>query len=252
MLPLSGVSVLVTRPAGQTKRLAGEIERAGGRAILFPVIEIADVEDDAKLKSILERLGEYDLAIFVSPNAVEWAMKRMKALPPVLKFAAVGKATLAALEACGAHNVLIPEGRYDSEGLLELPELQSVRGMRIVIFRGVGGREHLGDELKSRGASVDYAECYRRLKPESRAVLHEDEVQAVIATSGEIVTNLCEVTRNAAWIRKKPMFVTHERIGKIAKDSGFGQVVVTDGGDEGLVLGLIKWFEFGEKTHGNG
>ena len=252
MLPLSGVSVLVTRPAGQTKKLVGAIERAGGKAILFPVIEIADIEDGAKLKSILGRLGEYDLAIFVSPNAVEWAMKRMKVLPPGLKLAAVGKATLAALEACGAENVLIPESRYDSEGLLKLPELQSVRGMQFVIFRGMGGREHLGDELKSRGASVDYAECYRRMRPESPAVLRENEVQAVTATSGEIVTNLCEMTGHAAWIRKKPLFVTHERIGKIAKDSGFGQVVVTDGGDEGLVLGLIKWFEFGEKTHGNG
>ena len=252
MLPLSGVSVLVTRPAGQAKKLAGEIERAGGKALLFPAIEIADIEDDAKLNAILGRLGEYDVAIFVSPNAVEWGMKRMKALPPGLRCAAVGKASLAALKARGTENVLIPEDRYDSEGLLELPELQSVRGMRFVIFRGMGGREHLGDQLKSRGASVDYAECYRRLKPEIRAVLRENEVQAVTATSGEIVTNLWEMTGNADWIRKKPLFVTHERIGKIAKDSGFGQVVVTDGGDEGLVLGLIKWFEFGEKTHGNG
>ena len=252
MLPLSGVSVLVTRPAGQSRKLVGEIERAGGKAILFPMIEIADIEDDARLKSILGRLGEYDIAIFVSPNAVEWAMKRMKALPPGLKLAAVGKASLAALKARGAENVLIPEARYDSEGLLELPELLSVRGMRCVIFRGMGGREHLGDELKSRGASVDYAECYRRLKPESFAVLRENEVQAVTATSGEIVANLREMAGNAAWIREKPLFVTHERIGRIAKDSGFGQVMVTDGGDEGLVRGLITWFEFGEKTHGNG
>lgn len=248
MLPLSGVSVLVTRPATQARALVEGIEKAGGHAILFPGIEIVDVEDDGILKSVIARISEYDFAIFVSRNAVDKAFERMGALPADLECFAVGKATLAALEAHGARHVRVPEVGFDSEGLLQLPELQSVGGKRIVIFRGVGGRELLGDELKSRGARVDYAECYRRLKPSVLPCIREDGVQAVTATSGEIVSNLCELAEG--WVRNKPIFVTHERIGKVARDSGFGQVVVTEGGDEGLVLGLIKWFEFGEMAHG--
>ncbi|MBY0577858.1 MAG: uroporphyrinogen-III synthase [Burkholderiales bacterium] len=248
--PLTDIAVLVTRPARQADNLVEGIERAGGKAVVFPAIEIGDIEDDGTLRSVLGRLDEFDLAIFISPNAVEKALGRIGALPPGLGLAAVGKSSLAALESSGAKNVLVPEGRYDSEGLLELPELAAVQGKRIVIFRGVGGREALGEELKARGAWVEYAECYRRLVPEARISLDEADLQAVTATSGECVRNLCEMMKDCIWIRKKPIFVPHERIGGIARDEGFEKVVVTESGDEGLLLGLFKWFKFGE--HGNG
>ena len=38
--PLSGVRVLVTRPAGQADELVAAIEAAGGEVIRFPVIKI--------------------------------------------------------------------------------------------------------------------------------------------------------------------------------------------------------------------
>ncbi len=248
MLPLSGASILVTRPYGQAGKLVAKIAEAGGKAVLFPAVEIADVEDDARLADLLGRLSEYDIAVFVSANAVEKAFSRIAALPGALRCAAVGKATWAALEERGVGNVLLPRSGFDSESLLELPELKSVSGSRIVIFRGVGGRELLAEELRRRGAIVDYAECYRRIKPANPPVLEEKDVQAVTATSGEIVSNLVDMTEG--WIYKKPIFVTHERIGKIAMDCGFEHVVVTEGGDDGLVIGLLKWFEFGDKAHG--
>lgn len=248
MSALSGVSVLVTRPLNQAAKLVGKIEAAGGSAVLFPAVEIADVEDDAPLRAILERIGEYDLAVFVSANAVEKAFGKNLHLPEGLRCAAVGRATLAALEAKGVRNILVPGTGFDSEGLLELSELKSVSGSRIVIFRGVGGRELLAEELRRRGAMVDYAECYRRIKPASYPSIEEGKVQAATATSGEIVANLVGMVEG--WIRKKPIFVTHERIGKIARECGFEEVVVTEGGDEGLIKGLMEWFEFGDKTHG--
>lgn len=251
MLPLSDIAVLVTRPAHQAGNLISGIERAGGRAIAFPVIEIGDMEDDGVLKSILARLDEFDVAIFISPNAVEHAIGRIKALPAGLRLVVIGKSSLVALKAFGAQDALVPE-RSDSEGLLELPELSSVGGLRIVIFRGVGGREMLGDELTARGAIVEYAECYRRLMPAAHAALKEAALQAVTATSGEGVRNLLEMTKDSAWIRKKPIFVPHERIGRIATEAGFEQVVVTESGDDGLLQGLINWFKFGEMAHGNG
>ena len=248
MPALAGVSVLVTRPAHQAGPLVEKIEAAGGRAVIFPAVEIGDVEDDAALQAVLGRIATYDLAIFVSANAVEKAYERMGAFPEGLRCAAVGKATMRALEAHGIERVLIPETGFDSEGLLELSELKHVEGSRIVIFRGVGGRELLAEELRKRGAQVDYAECYRRIRPAHHPVLAEDSIQAVTATSGEIVVNLCAMTED--WVRRKPIFLTHERIGEIARQCGFGQVVVAQGGEAGLLDALMKWFEFGDKTHG--
>ena len=49
---LEGRGIVVTRPARQAAALAALIEAQGGRAILFPVMEILDVEDRAHLDAI--------------------------------------------------------------------------------------------------------------------------------------------------------------------------------------------------------
>jgi len=50
------------------------IRAAGGRPILFPVIEIAEIDDTRALNELIDRLEQFDRAIFVSPNAVYKAM----------------------------------------------------------------------------------------------------------------------------------------------------------------------------------
>jgi uroporphyrinogen-III synthase len=46
--------------------------------------------------------------------------------------------------------------------LLLHPALQSVADEKILIVRGVGGRGYLADELRRRGAKVDFCEVYQR------------------------------------------------------------------------------------------
>ena len=70
---------------------------------------------------------------------------------------APGPGTAEALADAGIANVRIPATTFDSDGLLALPELASTsQGKRVLIFRGDGGREQLGDTLRARGAEVDY------------------------------------------------------------------------------------------------
>jgi len=75
--------------------------------------------------------------------------------------------TAQALAAAGVTRCLLPAERFDSEGLLALPELaaEKVCGQRVVIFRGDGGRELLTDVLRERGASVERVTCYHRSGP---------------------------------------------------------------------------------------
>ena len=250
--PLAGKSIVVTRPAHQSGELAALIRAAGGVALLFPVLEISDVEDLKPLLAIVARLDEFDLAVFISPNAVNKAMNLItahRALPPTLRCAAVGRGSVKELARFGVSHVIAPSRRFDSEGLLELPELQEVRDRRVVIFRGDGGRELLGDTLKARGAHVEYAECYRRAMPNLDAApllkaWARNELDAVTVTSSEGLRNLYEMigTLGRQWLRKTAVFVPHSRIAGVARELGLTHVTVTEAGDEGLMRALIAHF----------
>jgi uroporphyrinogen-III synthase len=72
---LGGRGILVTRPAHQAEPLCGLIEAAGGRALRFPVMEIRPAADQPAVQADLARLAGYDLAIFVSANAVQYTLE---------------------------------------------------------------------------------------------------------------------------------------------------------------------------------
>ncbi|MBI4937587.1 MAG: uroporphyrinogen-III synthase [Nitrosomonadales bacterium] len=254
-LPLAGLNIVVTRPREQAEQLAQSIEQAGGRITLFPLLEISPIADPQPLRALLARLGKFDLAIFISPNAVRYGMAAIHAaggLPPSLKIATVGQGSAKALRDLGVSSIIAPQGRSDSEALLALPELQNVNGWRVVIFRGDGGRELLGDTLKARGASLEYAACYQRAKPQQDAgALLAADLQAITVTSSEALGYLWDMLDGAAKqrIASVPLFVPHPRIAEAAQRLGWREVVPTAGGDDGLLAGLIAWASKPEKNN---
>lgn len=248
--PLVGKGIVVTRPAHQAQALARLVEAAGGNPILFPAIEIHDVEDIGPFMGLLDRLDGFDLAVFISPNAIERAMRLIQArrkLPPNLKIAAIGGGSVKALERHGVTGVIAPQGRYDSEALLDRSEIAGAR--RVVIFRGEGGREHLGDALSARGAAVEYAECYRRVRPALDPapllrVWSGGGVHAVTATSSEGLRNFAGMigAPGREGLQRTPVFVPHPRIAEAARGLEIRTVVVTGPGDEGVLDGLNAFF----------
>ena len=248
---LAGRTVVVTRPVEQAGELAALITDAGGPPLRFPVIELRAVEDEQPFLDVVDRLDQFDFAVFISPNAVGRAMSRIlerRALPPGLRTAAVGGGSVRALGRYGVTGVLAPHGRYDSEALLELPELADPRGKRVAIFRGQGGRELLGETLSARGAQVEYAECYRRCRPEADPApllqaWRRNELDAVTVTSSEGLRNLFDLVdagRDA--LRATPLFVPHPRIAQAARGLQVRTVIVTGPGDAGLLTGLTAYF----------
>ena len=87
----------------------------------------------------------------------------------------------------------------DYESKTELPFANiSVKGKSILIFRGSGGREKLAETLRSRGAKVDYIECYERTRPQNDAnILSElwdrNSLHGIILTSVEGLKNLYQM-----------------------------------------------------------
>jgi len=218
------------------------IEDAGGQALLFPAIEIEDVPPPAALS----RLAAFDLAIFVSPTAVAKAMPHIGRWPAALRVAAVGAGTRRELEKRGIANVIAPASGADSEALLATPQLGDVAGQRIVILRGDGGRALLGDTFVQRGATVEYATCYRRLLPTPPAHSWKaGELDAVTASSSQGLDNLFAVL-DPAMLRSTPLVVPHERIAERARGLAVREVVLAGHSDEQMLEGLMAYF----KTHG--
>lgn len=245
--PLAGLKIVVTRPRDQAAKLAGGIEQAGGVAVLFPLLEISAVGDGRALQEQVSRLAQFDLAIFISPNAVRFGMaaiRKQTALPDSLRIATVGQGSAKALRELGIASVIAPAERFDSEGLLALPELRDVAGRRVLIFRGDGGRELLGDTLKARGATVEYAACYQRSKPPQPASrLLEITPDAITVTSSEALGYLWEMLDGAARmsLRAVPLFVPHVRIAELAARQGWQRVLLAGLGDEGMLAALVDW-----------
>jgi uroporphyrinogen-III synthase len=249
---LAGRHVVVTRPAGQAAHFATALSEAGAIPVRFPVLEIRDIEDPAALLEAAIRLDSFDIAVFVSPNAIQRALAVIlarRAWPASLRVVTIGKSSERELARHGIHDVISPPLRFDSEALLELPELIDVAGKRVIIFRGDGGRELLGDTLIARGARIEYLSCYRRGKPQTDPapllkLWEQGRLDAVTLTSSEGLRNFFDMVGRLgqAWLRKTPAFVPHARIAEQARVLGLFNVIPTGPGDDGLMAGLVQYF----------
>lgn len=241
MSVLEGRRILVTRPRELAEGLAALIAQAGGEPVRYPAIEIRDPEDAAGARAALGRVQEFDFAVFVSPTAVRKAFELLAgSWPQRTRAAALGAGTRRELEARGVSAVIAPHEGADSEALLALAPLRQVAGARVLILRGEGGREVLGETLAARGAQVSSIACYRRVRPE-RGAAPEGKLDAVCANSGESVANLAALLGHAR-LRETPLFVPHERVARLAREMGFSAVQVAGSGDAQVLARLLAYF----------
>ena len=252
---LTDICVMVTRPAHQADGLCRRIEAEGGNVMRFPVIAIREPADPGRVAAVVDRLAEFEVAVFVSQNAVDWGMRLIQDREQSsthLKIITIGPGTAAALHRYGVTNAVFPTEQANSEALLTLPELApgAVNGQRILIFRGEGGPDFLGQELSVRGALVDYAEVYRRVRPVAKAATITDpgglkSVDIIMTTSREGLLNLFNMigkdTREQ--LLQIPLVLVSQRMVGLAKTLGFTSelLIATAASDEGLVEAVKAW-----------
>ena len=253
--PLAGKLVMVTRPAHQAEPLCQLLEQNGASVLRFPVIEITDASDQPALLDVLRRLEQFDMAIFISPNAVSRIMNLLHThkmhLPEELTLATIGKGSARELKSfTGRAPDIVPASVFNSEALLEMEAMAPVSGKKIVIFRGEGGRELLAETLRERGANVEYADAYRRIKPDADvAALQRSWARGgpdfIIVSSGEGLRNLFEMVGQLAqhWLRDTRLVVVNPRLIGIAKELGFKHepIVSSEASDQAIVDALCHW-----------
>ena len=259
-------TIVLTRPIGQSHRL-GELlkeQLPGLEQIQLPLLSIVPNEDQAEAQRLRALLTTVDLAIFVSPNAIECGMRLWGAdWPKNLPIAVIGGGSADALERRGItkeHNYQIyfpkdPE-HWDSEGLwAELSKtISNWKGKKILFLKGAGGREWLGEQFLNHGAEIYQVSTYRRVPLaidapvwQSLQKLNPKEVACLI-TSSEALQHMVDVFRQQSnwtkeWFNLATMICSHERIAKTARDAGFKQVELCAAGDQNLLAASQRWLE---------
>jgi uroporphyrinogen-III synthase len=244
--------VLVTRPAEQAGPWVERLRERGIAAEALPLIEIAPPADTAALRAAWADLATCRLVVFVSANAVlHFFAARPAALawPDGVDAGAPGSGTADALRAAGvaAASIVTPAAdaaQFDSESLWARLHARDWRGARVLVVRGDGGRDWLGERLVAAGAKVDTVSAYRRLAP-SFAGAERDRLDAAIAdadavwlfSSSEAIANL-EQAAGAGRFAAARAVATHPRIAARARSLGFAVVVEAAPGLDAVIACL--------------
>lgn len=255
--------ITITRPAHQAGKLIKRLEIDGANIIAFPLLEIIPPKYPALVQQQVDRLKDYDTAIFISPNAVERALLFLdKPYLKSLKIAAVGKKTALSLQHHGLSVDYFPNKLFNSEALLALNEMQQVENKKIAIFRGEGGRHLLRDTLQQRGAQIEYINVYARQCPANDIGLLKQhylqhKLDIIVLTSGESLSHLLRLAEGARWLNQVPLLVGSERIKQLFlqhyQQQYTGKIwISSDPSDESIYTSLTRLFLASNRPKGIG
>ncbi|WP_426687851.1 uroporphyrinogen-III synthase [Rhodanobacter ginsengiterrae] len=224
---LRGRIVVITRPVGTGAGLARRVRALGGMPLLLPGLALHAVEHRAAAREGLRAALADQLIVFTSPAAVRHAAALLP-LRTTAMVLAVGQGTARALRRHGIAAPLTPRRQQDSEGLLELAELQQLRGRRVALIGAPGGRGVLRAHLAARGARLREVHVYRRVPPrlDRRHVEALNRLPAsaqVLLSSAEALHNLQHGLPAPAWARlcAATAVVSSERLAGAARAAGF-------------------------------
>lgn len=242
---LKNKRVMITRPESQSEQLSKLVEVSGGRALVFPTVEIKPVA----IESDLFINESFDISIFISKNAVDYLDKQLLKRLRYSDCLAIGKGTAHALKQRDISNITYPKDDIGSEALLGLPLLdeENIRGKNICLVKGVGGRELIEQTLQSRGALVSPLEVYKRVKPDTdpgklQKLWHKQPPDVIVITSGEGLENLLAMVsdNDKPRLLNCPLVVISRRLANIAISLGFTiEPVVSKGTDDETILDAI-------------
>lgn len=271
---MSTKTIIVTRPAGQARQLIEVLTRAieasgvGKRSLpeilSLPLLTIVPKSDEHLADHIATVLADADLAIFVSPNAIESVMRLLERdwqdfSKKIIPIGVMGGSSYLALKNHGIGleenptPIIIPQNNenWDSEGLWK--ELQAAKwdwqSKKVVIFKGEGGRDWLADTLKNAGATVEAISTYTRVpldvdNPAWHAIREMDFSKSLwLLTSSEAVRYLGEVMQDQFIqnLNVASALCPHHNIADAAEIIGFGEVFTSEPGDEALVKSTLAW-----------
>ncbi len=245
--PLKDRRILLTRPDPQVRPLAERLRAQGAHVDCFAGLRIRLTPP---LSERLALLDQAHFVIFVSTNSVRGlhGADGFKHCAQA-SFIAIGEATAQALEDVGYPAALHTPPPYNSEALLSLDTLQTLDGQRGVIVRGQDGRKLLAQQLRQRGATVDYLCVYHRDLPEaelSLEALPHGPPEAMCITSVEIAKNLiqCVAPQERTTLLQQALIAGNVRIAEACASMNYNNLaaIANNPGDDAMLDALHHYF----------
>jgi uroporphyrinogen III methyltransferase/synthase len=205
--PLLGISVLVTRSAGQAAALSSMLAELGAHVMVQPAIQIEAPRDWGPVDDVLARLEQFDWLVFSSSNGVRYFLERLKSTGHDLRalrdlrLAAIGPGTAEELARYHLRADIVPE-EFRAESLAESLEPAAARGERFLLARASRGREVLAERLTASGGRVDQAVVYNSIdveEPDAEILdrLSNGGIDWVTVTSSAIARSLVSMCGDA-------------------------------------------------------
>jgi uroporphyrinogen-III synthase len=241
--------IIVTRAGAPGRALARALADAGEESLWLPAFEFGPAPDEARVAATLTQLSGYNLAVFVSPAAVDATAERLaQPWPRRTAIGAVGastrRAVLAGIPNAGDAALLAPDATEaegeggGSEPLWKVLQPVIDRFRRVLILRAEHGREWLGEQMTGAGVEVEALPVYTRrattISPAAAAAIcgwrAAGRTPALVITSSEAVDVLVgqlDALAGAGWTRSALVLASHERIAQRLRVAGFARVGVT-------------------------
>lgn len=237
--------IIVTRPDGPGRVLTDALRAAGADAVWWPAFELGPASDESHARATMHTLDAFDLAVFVSPAAVEHAMRYRTALwPASTTIAVVGEATRRAVEStvagASAAPLLAPFASHEdeesvggSEALWNALTESGCTPRNALILRADHGREWLGERLREAGAKVTVLPVYTRqpAKLDAGAIerlriwMAASLEPALVVSSSEAIAVLhaqyVAVAGAWTWLQHGRALALHERTAQHLRAAGF-------------------------------
>ena len=232
--PLSGLSIIVTRPYDQSTELARKLKDLGASVQILPCISIEPEEvvlDEELVKSS-------DAFFFSSKHGVRYFIEAMKMNKIDVrtitgKIFGVGTSIIEELETHGIFNCLVP-GVQNAEEAIKLVRSNVPIGSRVMIIKGNLGDENLYESLMD--YNITQIKVYNTVEGCNDDAFRE--AKALVFTSPSCVRGFLHMNR-IDYFKNKQIICIGKSTEKEALEVGFNNVIVPKRASEEAILELL-------------
>jgi len=238
--------VIVTRPENQAGALLEQLTLVFDSSIKLKHLPLLQVQ---ACPFVFNQQVEFDGAIFISRNAVDYFYASVESNSISLQdtntqMLTVGDKTASQLKQFTDKEITFPE-QMNAEGLLELPQLQSVKGQKWLVIKGEAGRELIQQTLQKRGAIVTELAVYLRKLPDytlQKAINQVEQKNSLwVISSAQALDNLFRIQGLAEKPRHQTqLIVTSERLMLLAEQKGFSIKALSTGASDEQLIQCLK------------